>query len=120
MLKIEVQTEPRPQGRVRVVNNHAYYRAVDSEFRDEISWAARSVMKDAEPLKCPLSVSVKIYRRFKPASKRYGDVDNFLKSIFDGLNGIVYEDDAQIVRIVAEKFRDKKNPRAEIVISEYE
>ena len=31
------------------------------------------------------------------------DVDNLLKSVLDGLNGIVYNDDSQIVRIEADK-----------------
>ena len=32
------------------------------------------------------------------------DIDNLIKSVLDGLNGVAWEDDAQIVRISAEKY----------------
>lgn len=32
------------------------------------------------------------------------DIDNFVKSILDGLNGLAWEDDGQIVKITAEKY----------------
>lgn len=32
------------------------------------------------------------------------DIDNFLKSILDSLNGLAWEDDGQIVKITAEKY----------------
>jgi len=31
------------------------------------------------------------------------DVDNLVKAVMDGLNGIAYEDDSQVVRITARK-----------------
>lgn len=32
------------------------------------------------------------------------DIDNEIKSILDGLNGLAWDDDGQIVRIIAEKY----------------
>lgn len=37
------------------------------------------------------------------SQKADGDVDNILKPILDALNGVVYEDDHQIVKCVAER-----------------
>ena len=63
-----------------------------------------------------LCAGVKLYRRYRPTARNYGDVDNHLKAIFDGLNQLVFVDDSQIVKCVVEKFTDKDNPRVEIEI----
>ena len=43
------------------------------------------------------------------------DLDNLVKAVLDGLNGVAYEDDAQIVMIAARKFYSV-NPHIEIRI----
>lgn len=37
------------------------------------------------------------------------DIDNVLKAIFDGLNGVAYEDDKQIFEVTARKHYAEKN-----------
>jgi Holliday junction resolvase RusA-like endonuclease len=39
----------------------------------------------------------------KEESKLRGDVDNYVKSLLDGLNGVAYDDDKQIVNLKAFK-----------------
>lgn len=46
-----------------------------------------------------------------------GDVDNYLKSISDGLNGVAYFDDCQIVQATVNKWYSEE-PKAEITIRE--
>lgn len=48
---------------------------------------------------------------------RTGDVDNFLKSIADGLNGVAYFDDCQIVQATINKWYSEE-PKAEITLRE--
>jgi len=52
--------------------------------------------------------------------KRRIDVDNCAKSILDGMNGIVYEDDNQVVDLRVRKLREsnKKEQRVEIEVWE--
>lgn len=45
------------------------------------------------------------------------DLDNLIKAIKDGLNGIVWVDDAQVVRVVAEK-KYSETPRVECCVSD--
>lgn len=45
------------------------------------------------------------------------DTDNYIKSTLDGLNGLLWEDDNQIVKIVAEKYYSDR-PRVEIEVEE--
>ena len=48
-----------------------------------------------------------IFKTTKP------DVDNCLKAIFDGLNGIVFIDDSRVSRVISEKVYGKE-PRVEL------
>lgn len=53
-------------------------------------------------------------KAFRP--RRAGDLDNVLKASLDSLKGIAWSDDKQIVRIEADRFDDKHNPRVEIEV----
>ena len=116
MIKILVSGEPIPAARPRFGSGRCYQPARNVEYRREVQAAARLAMKAKPPLECALTAVVKLYRRYKPTARIFGDVDNHLKAIFDGLNKIVFEDDSQIVRCIVEKHTDKENPRAEIEI----
>ena len=102
--------------RPRVVRGHVYYLSSDIEWREQIRWSCRLAMREREPLDCPLFVKVKFYRKLPPDKRQFGDVDNLLKGLFDGMNGIVFKDDSQVVRCHAEKFQDKQSPRCEVEV----
>lgn len=59
-----------------------------------------------------IAISVKVFRE-----RRSGDLDNRLKVLCDAMQGVIYADDKQIVKIAAERFEDKKNPRVEVEIT---
>lgn len=80
-------------------------------YKTEVGWLAKAIIR--EPLTCPVAVTLHVYR---PAKR--GDLDNYSKVLLDSLNGIAYEDDAQIVEIHAYRHDDKTNPRVEITIAE--
>lgn len=108
---IKFDARGRPYEKVRT-----YQPARNRQCQERISWAARQAMKNLEPLTCEICAVVKIFRRYKRSSRRFGDVDNHAKNILDALTGIIFKDDAQVVRCVVEKFTDKEHPRAEIEI----
>lgn len=54
----------------------------------------RSLPRDQERKRLPPPV------RFDP---QRSDVDNYLKAVMDALNGVVYADDRQVVRVEAQK-----------------
>ena len=60
----------------------------------------------------PVAVTIRLYF----GNRRRRDLDNGIKAILDGLNGIAWADDAQVVRLLAEKHVDPMNPRAEVEI----
>ena len=65
-----------------------------------------------QPMIGPVCVSVTIYR-----ARRAGDLDNRLKVLFDAMQHIFYENDAQVREIHATLADDKRNPRAEVEVT---
>lgn len=117
MIKIEVLGDAVPAARPRFSKGRCYQPKRNAEHRKKLQAAARVAMKGAEPLKGEICAAVKVFRKYRRAARIFGDVDNHLKAIFDGLSGIVFCDDAQICRCVVEKFTDKARPRTEVKIS---
>ena len=118
MIRIEILGDVIPAARPRFSGRRAYQPARNVEYRREVEISARQAMRAKAPLKGALEAVIRLYRKYKVTARQFGDVDNHLKALFDGLQGIIFEDDAQIVRCVMEKFTDKKNPRAEIELRE--
>jgi Holliday junction resolvase RusA-like endonuclease len=49
-------------------------------------------------------------------SGRRGDLDNYVKSILDGLKGIAWEDDRQVTCVACSVYAVKKNERVEVTV----
>ena len=112
-IRILVPVEPIPAARPRF-GGHVYQPKRNREYRVVVQQAARSAMGNRPPLQGEVSAEIKLYRRCQPTTRNYGDVDNHMKAISDGLNQIAIEDDRQIVRCIVSKHTDASNPRAEI------
>ena len=94
--------------------NHLYMRlgngrVVKTEqaraFSEEVALCGRLVT----PIKGAIRLDIWLYR---PA--RRGDIDNYNKALLDALQGVVYEDDKQVVEMHIYLDRDPKNPRTEV------
>ena len=60
------------------------------------------LLGDFDPLEGPLSVSTKLFVTRPKSTKLYApkaDIDNYLKAVWDSLNGKVWEDDTQITDV---------------------
>ena len=84
-------------------------------YTDEKTKADLQAVKDAytgKCYKCPVEVVVIVYKDVpkttpksvlhEPFTQR-PDIDNILKAVLDGLNGVAYEDDSQVVRVTCRK-----------------
>jgi Holliday junction resolvase RusA-like endonuclease len=72
-----------------------------TEFRKNLQERLRKNKKVTWPYKCDLFMLVGIAGSKQDVYDK--DLDNLLKTLFDTLKGIVFEDDKQIIRLVAEK-----------------
>jgi len=127
--------EPVEQARPRAVRRGKRIGMYDppkvSKFKRELRMLAQKRFGD-DPLDGELSVEIKFYRPIqKSLSKKERDrrlsgehrptikpdLDNYIKSALDGLNGVLWTDDARIVDLHAHKYYSDR-PRIEITVRE--
>jgi Holliday junction resolvase RusA-like endonuclease len=113
-----VPGKPQPLQRARVGRIGAHARMYDTEAnttnKATVGFHASCAMKGKPLLQGPLRLNVCFYIE-KPKSKvrknsnpfpypdSKPDLDNCIKLVCDALNGVVWKDDAQVVRLEASK-----------------
>ena len=118
MIKFAVEVEPLPQPRPRFSRGRCFQPKPIVEYKAAITQAARLAMANREPMTGAVVMTIKLYRKYKSTSRRFGDFDNHGKAICDALNGVIYLDDSQIVKCTVEKYTDKNFPHVEVEIEE--
>jgi len=118
MVKITLLGKP-------VSTNHAYkvtcrgkfgtiYMAADARaIKEDWQYQAKRQWRRKNPITDDVSVTVRFYHK----DRRKHDIDNYFKLLFDALSGIVWEDDVQIIELIAQKYIDKENPRVEVILN---
>lgn len=121
-VKFTIPGEPVAQGRPRFSTHGGFARAYDPkksrDGKSVVKLCARDAVEESgliEPLSGPLVMKVQFgiplpksaYRKRTPVARSWRtkkpDLDNLLKLVKDACSGIIYLDDNQISRIVAEK-----------------
>lgn len=121
--------EPQPWRRARKNGKRHFKDPKTAAYQQQWAWAAAQVMRGSAPFVGALEAEVRCYfavpvsaSKAKASAMLAGeirptkrpDADNLAKSL-DGLNGVAFKDDAQIVRLVSEKFYSL-TPRVEVTI----
>lgn len=114
---------PQGKGRARATKTGRMYTPAKTvAYESLVALSAVNAMGPARPLIGPVAVEIEAVAT-TPASwskKRASeaiwweskpDIDNVVKAVADGANGIVWVDDRQIVRLLVEK---RYGPRAEV------
>lgn len=130
-MKIVIPIKPESKGRPRFERNgHAYTPQKTRAYEDCVRILARRAV--IRPMEGEIYITIHFYLPIpKSWSKRKKqlamdkairptvtpDIDNLAKAILDGLNGIVYADDKQIVDMTLRKFYGEE-PRTEIEVEE--
>lgn len=122
MIEFFIPGDPVPKGRARHARVGAgvrtYTPAKTAKYEAAVKTAARAAMAGAEAISSPVRLSL-VIRLAAPSSwskkrraEAYGrmiaptkkpDASNVVKSVEDGMNGVVYRDDSQIVQLVVSK-----------------
>lgn len=127
----EVTAQGRPRAGRRGNKTVMYDPAKSKDYKQYVRLVA-SQHKPEKPLEGEIELVVVIYKqipksmpkwqqelarsgKLRPVTKP--DCTNYVKGIEDALNGIIYKDDSQIVKLIIEK-KYSDNPRAEITVKE--
>ena len=109
-LMFEVPGPPVPKARPRAGRWGRFYtpqKTVAYE-RHVGSCALAAVLANRKWVKTSeYQVQLDIYYR----DKRSGDLDNLEKSILDGMQGVVYDNDKQVAASIKRRHYDKEHPR---------
>lgn len=121
-LTVHVVGPPVPKARPRVTTVGGFARAytpkTTADFEKRVAEECRRQLRLNRPLSGPVEVTMRFvlpvptsWPKWKQQAAIVNDIvptgtpdlDNLEKSVKDGMNGVVYEDDGQIVRQSAEK-----------------
>jgi Holliday junction resolvase RusA-like endonuclease len=114
--------DPVPKKRPRFTKTGRTYTPKETmTYEAEVAKMAKTAMGSTDPLETPVAVYIYVALPIPPSySKKRSeacltgfekpckkpDLDNLVKSVLDGMNGIVYQDDCQIVSLHATKRYD--------------
>lgn len=126
----EVAGKPIAKGRPRFGDWGVYTPSKTSAWERHVRIAARKGMGNKPMLLSPIGLVVnfhmpipKSYTKGRSLAAQHNmiyptkrpDLDNLVKSILDGMNKIVFQDDAQVVNLTCSKFYSV-NPRVTIQV----
>jgi Holliday junction resolvase RusA-like endonuclease len=117
MISFFVPGRPVGKQRPRIVNQNgksiAYTPHETKVYEKNIMLIAANEMAKRRlwPSEKPVFVDIEI---FLNRGKRRADIDNYIKSIFDGMNAVVYKDDSQVQKV----YTEIKNPIAQYQMQE--
>lgn len=135
-MKIIINEAPMSQSRPRFnsYSKRAYEKVDITNYKKRVGYTAKQVIKKPIEKGIALKIDVVFYMQTpKSVSNikknavnlrnevirvtKKPDIDNLLKAILDGLNGIAFDDDNQITDVTMKK-RYSLTPRIEIDITE--
>ena len=108
MITFRVNGIPIPQGSMKVINGRVLHSqgSALAGWRSLIGWEAR--LAGASPHSLPVKITItftmprpKTVKRAWPSVAP--DLDKLIRAVLDGLTGVAYADDGQVVQIHAQK-----------------
>lgn len=134
MISIFIPGTPQGKGRPRFTRDgHAYTPGKTREYEELVQWLYK--LNGGEKMEGAVWMEVYAYRtppksdsKAECARKLAGnapcttkpDADNIEKIIMDALNGVAYDDDAQVAHVSASKFWRESNPGCSVYIAPWD
>lgn len=113
--------EPVAKSRPRFSRGRVFTPWKTKSYENHIKVVASSQMNGSPKIEGPIHATLKFIFKRKKSVKRIHhtvkpDLDNLIKAVFDGLNGIAFKDDAQICSISATKVYAVHDGEGEITV----
>ncbi len=107
MWAFSFDVNPVSASRPRVTRaGHTYYAGPYKQFRKDMEAMIEERVVDFDPLLSPLCVQVDCFVTKPKKTKLWtprADVDNYAKAVLDSFNGVLWDDDRQIVELHVNK-----------------
>lgn len=116
MRSIVIEGKPQPKERARVIRGHAYTPTKTAAYEQKVAraWSAKYPDQLEGDIRVSVICSMSIPTSWSGVKKeraRRGiiypsvrpDLDNLVKAVLDGLNGVAFLDDKQVVELFARK-----------------
>jgi Holliday junction resolvase RusA-like endonuclease len=115
MIQFHVPGNPLPKQSFKKSKKGGYTPKRIKEWEETVAWTAKAAMGQQELLQGKLQQELlqgklKCDLVFVRDNRRRVDVNNLSKPVTDAMNGVVYDDDSQIVDQWTRKFYSKENP----------
>jgi Holliday junction resolvase RusA-like endonuclease len=110
---VVIPGDPTTKARARIVAGRAYTPARTKAAQDFIGWFVRATCPELQP-NTTHQLGVRI--RFFTATKQRRDLDNLVKLVFDACNGLIWDDDVQVVELFSRVIRGDTEPRTELLV----
>ena len=123
MIKFSVEGTPIQQGSMRHIGQGRmiHSKAVElAAWRADIASAAK--LAGCKPILDPIAITMRFrVKRPKSVKRAYPtvapDLDKYVRGVNDGLTGVAFADDSQVIKIIASK-EYSDNPGVDIEISD--
>lgn len=110
MISFFVEGAPRAKQSFRSLGKRGGYTPAHVKaWQKDVAWAAQQAMRQLGLLD-PVRENVCAEFTFFLPDNRKIDLDNLSKSVADGLNGVVWEDDRQVVTLMLHKYICRERP----------
>jgi Holliday junction resolvase RusA-like endonuclease len=119
-MKLKIEINPVPASRPRVSRFGTYYGPVYRKFKTAIAAILTSMAVSSKSFGDKrLNVNVECVVK-KPKTSILdvprGDVDNYAKGVLDAMNGVLWDDDDQIVKLTVSKRFTEQNEEGHILL----
>lgn len=101
MIEIELSLPPTTNKSFRVGKGRFYETDEYKWWKMEAQLVARSMARH-EPTDKDIRLEIEFFQTFG------GDIDGRLKPLLDSLEGVIYQNDKQVVEIVVRKYKSKQ------------
>lgn len=112
MISFFVKGEPVAKQSFRYATGGGYTPQNVKNWETEVGYHAS--INVVETLSCPVKVELK----FALSTRRRVDLDNLSKAVLDGMKGIAFKDDSQVVELKISKCVNKEKPGVMVMIEQ--
>lgn len=100
-IRISIPGRQIPKARPRFGRGGKVYTPRKTrQYEELVGWYAKQCIP--EPFTGDIQLHIKVYVR----NNVFPDIDNIAKAIMDGLNGVAYKDDKQVMGLSVQRIKD--------------